>query len=165
VNRLKKKYPKGDKVLPFSIYLKWMFVYHFRMGVRFVWQIITFFFKSRFHNDPRRNNAFRDTVKILFEASVFPDLDNSAERILMTRDDVHTVFFGHNHRPTYREFAPGKVYINTGTWNKMTHLEIDRLGTRLACTFGLIEYTGEKPEASLKLWKGYPKLCEEVDVA
>jgi UDP-2,3-diacylglucosamine pyrophosphatase LpxH len=165
VNDLKIRNPQGDKVLPFGMYLRWMILYRFRLGLGLLMKVIFFFFKSRFRNDPRRKNAFSDTVKILLETPVFPDLDDAAERILMTREGVHTVLFGHNHRPTYRQFGAGKVYINTGTWNKMTHLDIDRLGTRLACTFALIEYVGDRPQSSLKVWKGRRHLFEEVDVA
>ena len=102
----------------------------------------------------------------MLEASAFPDLDQAAEKILMTRDDIHTVIFGHNHRPIFRQFSPGKEYVNTGTWNQMTHLDIDRLGARLVCTFALIEYRGARnPQASLKVWNGRRKTHQEVDVA
>jgi predicted phosphodiesterase len=107
----------------------------------------------------------RQTIDILLEAPIFPDLDEAAERILMTRDEIHTVIFGHNHRPTFRQFASGKEYINTGTWNEMTHLELDRMGTRLVCSFAFIEYVDERPQTSLKIWNGKHKLAVETDVA
>lgn len=167
INTVKRNKPHFDKVLPFGTYLKWLLLYDKRFFLKIFWMILRFFFTSRFRNDPRRNTSFRQTLKILLEAPVFPDLDDAAERILLTRDDVHTVIFGHNHRPTHRQFAPGKEYINTGTWNEMTHLDLDRLGTRLVCTFALIEYeeTQTKPRVSLKVWNGKRRLCIEADVA
>ncbi len=165
INKIKRRKPHFDKVLPFSDYLKWLLVYDFRFGLRVIWDIIRFFFKSNFRNDPRRKNSLARTLGILFEAPVFPDLDQSAEKILATRDDIHTVIFGHNHRPVFKRFAPGKEYVNTGTWNPMTHLELDRLGARLDCTFAMIEYIGRKPQVSLKVWKGRRKFFKEVDVA
>lgn len=166
INKIKRSKPHFDKVLPFSDYLKWLVIYDFRFGMRVIKEIVNFFFKSRFRNDPRRRNTIRDTFKILLEAPVFPDLDEAAERILMTREDVFAVIFGHNHRPTFRQFGAGKEYFNTGTWNQMTHLEIDRLGARLVCSFVLIEYgKGRRPEVSLKVWNGRAKNCVEVDVA
>lgn len=166
INDIKRRKPHFDKVLPFGDYLKWLLIYDFRFGMRVIWKIIKFFFKSNFRNDPRRNNSFAQTLKILLEAPVFPDLDLSAQQILMTREDIHTVIFGHNHRPVFRQFGPGKEYINTGTWNEMTHLEVDRLGVRLACTFALVEYLDPRiPRASLKVWKGKRKQYREVDVA
>jgi hypothetical protein len=47
----------------------------------------------------------------------------------------------------------------------MTHLELDRLGARLDCTFAMIEYIGRKPQVSLKVWKGRRKFFKEMDVA
>jgi len=165
VNRIKRRKRHFDKVLPFGTYLKWLLIYDLRFGLGVVYQIISFFFRSRFRNDPRRKNSLRQTLKILIEAPLFPDLDEAAERILYTRDDIHTVIFGHNHRPTFRQIAPGKEYVNTGTWNEMTNLEVDRIGSRLLCTFALIEYLGRKPQVSLKVWRGRPKLHSEADVA
>jgi len=166
VNKIKRRKPHFDKVLPFGTYLKWLLLYDFRFGMSVIGKIVSFFFKSRFRTDPRRKTSLRQTFKILLEAPVFPDLDESAEQILETRDDIRTVIFGHNHRPTFRQFGSGKEYINTGTWNEMTHLDVDRLGSRLVCSFALIEYgVGLSPQASLKVWKGKRKLTSEVDVA
>ncbi len=165
INTIKRSKPHFDKVLPFGTYLKWLLLYDFSFGMRIVRMILSFFFKSRFRNDPRRNNSLQQTLNILLEAPVFPDLDEAAERILATREDIHTVIFGHNHRPAFRTFGPGKEYVNTGTWNAMTHLEVDRIGTRLVCTFAMIEYVGLRPQVSLKVWRGKRKLTAEVDVA
>ncbi len=166
VNKIKRRKPHFDKVLPFGTYLKWLVLYDFRFGMRVIAMIVSFFFKSRLRNDPRRKNSLRQTMEILLEAPVFPDLDDSAEKILATRDDIHTVIFGHNHRPTFRQFDNGKEYVNTGTWNPMTHLELERLGSRLVCSFAMIEYEpGRRPRVSLKVWKGRRKITSEVDVA
>ncbi|MBN8554884.1 MAG: metallophosphoesterase [Deltaproteobacteria bacterium] len=165
VNKIKRTKPHFDKVLPFGTYLKWLMLYDFRFGMQTISRIVKFFFKSRFRDDPRRKNTLRQTFNILIEAPLFPDLDDAAERILATREDIHAVIFGHNHRPTFRQFGPGKEYINTGTWNKMTHLDVDRLGTRLVCTFAMIEYGGRVPAVSLKIWKGKRRHSVEADVA
>lgn len=165
INRIKRDRPHFDKILPFTIYLRWLFIYDLRFFFRTCFEILKFFFSSRFQNDPRRNASFWQTLRILMEAPVFPDLDDAAERILMTRPEIRTVIFGHNHRPVVRQFAPGKEYINTGTWNEMTHLEVDRLGSRLVCSFALIEYKESRIHTSLKVWKGMRRLQVEADVA
>lgn len=166
INQIKRRKPHFDKVLPFSDYIKWLLIYEFRFGLRVIWDIVRFFFKSSFRNDPRRKNSLKRTLDILMDTPVFPDLTEAAEEILMTRDDIHTVIFGHNHRPMFKQFTPDKEYINTGTWNSMTHLDVDRLGTRLHCTFALIDYSGSiKPRAHLKVWRGRRKPFVEVDVA
>lgn len=169
INRIKMKKPHFDKVLPFWTYLKWIILYDFRFGIRTIATMIRYFFRTRFIRDPRRSTSFGDTFRILFgthrTTPVSPDLDEAAESILMTRDDIHTVIFGHNHRSVFRQFGEGKEYVNTGTWNQMTHLEIDRLGSQLYCTFAMIEYIEGRARASLKLWRGKKKLSVETDVA
>lgn len=169
INRIKRRKPHFDKVLPFWTYVKWTLLYDFKFGIRLIAQMIGFFIKTRFMKDPRRSTSFRQTLRILFGTSttspISPDLGDAAERILMTRDDIHTVIFGHNHRPTYRQFYVGKNYVNTGTWNAMTHLDLERLGTAIFCTFALIEYVGLRPHTSLKVWKGRRKLATEVDLS
>ncbi|TVQ77518.1 MAG: hypothetical protein EA369_09090 [Bradymonadales bacterium] len=165
INEIKRDRPHFDKILPFSIYLRWLLIYDSRLFVRTCWEILKFLAKSMFRQDPRRSTSFTQTLRILLEAPVFPDLDDAAERILSTRENIHTVIFGHNHRPTYRQFASGKEYINTGTWNEMTHLDVDRFGTRLVCSFALIEYFDDRVQSSLKVWKGFQHLHRETDVA
>lgn len=165
VNQIKRVKPQFDKVLPFGTYLRWLFLYDLKFALQLMTRMIRYFFQSRFRNDPRRNASLRQTLKIMKEAPLFPDLDDAAERILMTRDDIHTVIFGHNHRPTLRQFAPNKVYLNTGTWNRLTHLELERFGTRLQCTFAHIEYQGSRVLSSLKVWNGRRRLTSEADVA
>lgn len=165
VNHIKRSNTHFDKVIPFGTYMKWSLLYNPLFFVRIVWTTLKFFFESRLRGDPRRNTSFKQTLQIILEAPIFPDLDDAAERILLTRDDVHTVIFGHNHRPVYRQFAPQKVYINTGTWNEITHLEMERLGTRLDCTFALLGYRSHQIESSLKIWRGRRKLATELDVA
>lgn len=165
LNSVKLRKPHIDKVLPFGRLLKWMLITDFRFFIGMTFRIIKFFFQSRFHNDPRRNSSLKQTFQILLEAPVFPDLDEAARKILMTRHDIRTVIFGHNHRPTYKQFAANKEYINTGTWNEMTNLELERMGTRLVCSFALIEYYEDQIQTSLKVWRGKPRLHIEANVA
>lgn len=165
VNHIKRNKPHFDKVLPFGSYLKLSLLHDPILFFKIIGMTLKFFFESRLFGDPRRNTSFRQTLQIVAEAPIFPDLDDAAERILMTRDDIHTVIFGHNHRPVYRHFAEQKIYINTGTWNEITHLEIERFGTRLDCTFALLEYdSDERIQSSLKVWRGRRKLANELNV-
>ena len=167
INEFKKIYRHrtGDKVLPFQHYVKWIFAYNLRFVARIFFRWILFCIKSWLRSDPRRKHSFMDTVKILKDAAAFPDLDRAAEKILLSRGDVHTVIFGHNHIPAYHQFAPDKEYINTGTWNEMTNLSIERFGTQLLCTFALIEYEGQRAQTTLKVWRGHRQHCAELNAA
>lgn len=165
VNHIKRTRRHFDKVLPFGTYMKWLLVMDPRFFFKIIGMCFKFFAIARFSRDPRRNTSIRKTIEIMLEAPLFPDLDDAARRIMSTRENVHTVIFGHNHRPSFQQVGNRGFYINTGTWNEMTHLQLDRLGTRLECTFALIEYKDGRAEASLKIWHGRPKLFHEADVA
>jgi len=114
-------------------------------------RLIGYFLKSVFSPDPRRIWRFRRLAKIFFESAVFPDLSDSARKIL--RDDrVHTVIFGHTHVYQYRQFANDKEYFNTGTWTEVTSLDVASLGRITKLTYVLIDYPDEntRPRGRLK---------------
>jgi hypothetical protein len=117
-----------------------------------------------FHRDRRRPFSLKNSLQIVKESAVFPDLEISAKRIL-NDDRVHTVVFGHTHVYLYRQWGNNKEYINSGTWTELTSLDIASLGKITKLTYVLIEYPveGGRPRARLKEWKGHYRV--EIDVA
>ena len=70
---------------------------------------------------------------------------------------------GHTHIPLYREFARDRVYVNTGTWNAMTSLDVGHLGERLRMTFCELEYDDAgRPRPRLREWRGQHRVVEDV---
>ena len=78
-------------------------------------------------------------MKILSQASVFPDLSDAAKRIL--RDpEIHTVVFGHTHVYRHLIIGEGKQYINTGTWTDIVSMELETFARRTKLTYVRVEY-------------------------
>ncbi len=166
VLKIKEKYPHVDKIRPFSKMLRWAFFNETWLIVSSVIKLVGFGFKTLFKKDPRRNWSLRNLLKIAFESAIFPDLSESARKIL--RDDrVHTVVFGHTHVYQYRQWGTDKEYFNTGTWTELTSLDIVSLGKITKLTYVLLEYPddGGRPRGRLKEWKGYHRIEEDVAVS
>lgn len=166
VLKIKEKYPHVDKIRPFSKMLRWAFFNETWLIVSSIVKLVGFAMKTLFKKDPRRNWSMRNLLKIAFESAIFPDLSESARKIL--RDErVHTVVFGHTHVYQYRQWGTDKEYFNTGTWTELTSLDIVSLGKITKLTYVFIEYPddGTRPRGRLKEWKGYHRIEEDVAVS
>ncbi len=166
VLKVKHKHPHVDKVRPFQRMVGWSLLYEPLFTLRTLVGLLIYFFKSVLVKDPRRHWTLRRILDIVLESAVFPDLGESARRILMD-ERVHTVVFGHTHVYQYRQWADDMEYFNTGTWTELTSLEIPSLGKITKLTYVLIEYPeGEgRPRGRLKEWKGYHRVEEDVAIS
>ena len=166
VLKIKHRYPFVDKIRPFSGMIRWAIFNETRMSLVGFVQLMIYFAKSIFANDPRRQVGFKKLAKIVLESAIFPDLGEAAHRVL-NDDRVHIVIFGHSHVYQYRQWAENKEYFNTGTWTEITSLDIVSLGKITKLTYVLIEYPedGSKPRGRLKEWKGFHRIEEDVAVS
>ncbi|MEQ1663851.1 MAG: metallophosphoesterase [Bdellovibrionales bacterium] len=166
VLKLKQTYPHVDKVRPFQNMVRWGMLFQTQFTFNGFIRLVGYFFKSIFSTDGRRPWKFKKLLKIFFESAIFPDLSESARRIL--RDDrVHTVIFGHTHVYEYRQFSSTKEYFNTGTWTEVTSLDVASLGRITKLTYVLIEYPENvegRPRGRLKEWRGYHRIEDDVAI-
>lgn len=163
INPLKQERPYIGKVYPFKLYLRWALSHDTRFALKTIFQLILYFLKINFARNPRRNFSLKDTWRILGEFSFPIDLDNYAKRLLMNRSDLRFVSFGHTHHSRYRQFAPGKEYINTGSWNDLIGLDLGSLGRQLSFTFAEICIGPNGSfKSALKQWKGPHQEVEEI---
>jgi UDP-2,3-diacylglucosamine pyrophosphatase LpxH len=92
--------------------------------------------------------------------------DAAATRQLKRLRGVHTLIVGHSHAPRFRTFGDGKLLVNTGTWTKMIHLDLQHLGQDTGLTYAVIEYPDEGGvRTRLMRWYGAPQSCETVSYA
>jgi UDP-2,3-diacylglucosamine pyrophosphatase LpxH len=166
VLKVKENYPFVDKIRPFSKMFRWSLINEFWMTVASLIKLNLYIAKSIFGKDPRKNWGVRKLFQIFLESAIFPDLSDSARKILGD-DRVHTVIFGHTHVYQYRQWSSDKEYFNTGTWTEITSLDIVSLGKITKLTYVLIEYPddGGRPRARLKEWRGYHRIEEDVAVS
>lgn len=166
VLKIKHEYPHVDKIRPFSKMVRWMFFNEpFLMMTAFL-SLFAYFGKTFFVKDPRRHWSFKRILEIIWESAVFPDLSESARKVLQD-NRVHTVIFGHSHVYQYRQWSSDREYFNTGTWTELTSLDIVSLGKITKLTFVLIEYPegGGRPRGRLKEWRGYHRIEEDVAIS
>lgn len=166
VMKIKEKHPHIDKIRPFRLLVRWAIVNEFWFTLKTLFGLIAYFVKSALVSDPRRQFPFNRILKVFLESAIFPDLSDSAKKIL-NDDRVHTVIFGHTHVYLYRQWSRDKEYFNTGTWTELTSLDVSSLGKITKLTYVLVEYpeNAERPFCRLKEWKGYHRIEEDVVIA
>ena len=166
VLKIKQKYPHVDKIRPFNRMMRWALFNETLFTFKNLLNLAFYFFKSIFTNDPRRMFPFSRIVQVLMESAIFPDLTESARRVLQD-ERVHTVCFGHSHVYQYRQFAENREYFNTGTWTDLTSLDIASLGKITKLIYVAFEYAecSARPRGRLKEWHGYHSIEEDVSIA
>lgn len=166
VLKLKQVHPHVDKVRPFKRMIRWALFNETTFTVKSFFALTRYFIEAIFKKDPRRQFPLKRILKVLAESAIFPDLSESARRIL-SDDRVHTVIFGHTHVYQYRQWGHDKEYFNTGTWTELTSLDIPSLGKITKLTYVLLEYPedGGKPRGRLKEWRGYHRIEEDVAIS
>ena len=166
VMKIKEKHPHIDKIRPFRLLIRWAIFHEFWFTVKSLFSLLAYFVRSLFVSDPSRQFPPSRILKVLLESAIFPDLSDSAKKIL-SDERVHTVVFGHTHVYQYRKWGKDKEYFNTGTWTDLTSLDITSLGKITKLTYVLVEYPekSKRPFCRLKEWKGYHRIEEDVVIA
>jgi len=166
VLKIKQTSPHIDKIRPFRNMVRWMFINEPKFTIKSFFKLFLYFAKSIFVFDPRRSVPLKRIIKVILESAIFPDLSESAFRILQD-DRVHTVVFGHTHVYQYRQWAPDQEYFNSGTWTDITSLEISSLGKITKLSYILFEYpeNESRPRGRLKEWHGYHRIEEDVSIS
>ena len=156
--KIKRRRPIIDSVRPFRAYVFYCLFTDFLFGMWMAYQIVFYFIKTRFVKDTQYSRMMT-TFQVIKDMSLVPDIDRSAMKILKRHEGIHTVVFGHSHLCRYRTVGRDKVYINTGTWNEVTSLDLDTLGRMLKCSYAYIEMDLEQPDRlplrQLKQWHGH----------
>lgn len=112
---------------------------------------------------------FKETksLKSLFgmarrELALWKDYEELTMDEISDRDDIQALIVGHTHEPIFRTYANGKMFINTGTWTKMYHMDFGKGGDAAQLTYAQIDVrhkATEDPELdiALNLWEGQNK--------
>ncbi len=190
VLKIKEKHPHVDKVRPFNRLIRWALINEPWFTIQATFKLISYFLSSLLIKDPRRQISLNRILKVLLESAIFPDLSESARKVL-NDERIHTVIFGHSHVYKYRQWGQDKEYFNTGTWTELTSLDIPNMGMITKLTYVFIEYpeievpqeldseseedksTSEsvenlevvRPRARLKEWHGFHRIEEDVVVS
>jgi UDP-2,3-diacylglucosamine pyrophosphatase LpxH len=162
LNEEKAQRPYIDKVAPFSRYMQWALFNEPGFLLKFCARSTNFAVNAALKKIPHLDPMpLKDLAGRFLHYTAYPSLEREA-RHLLTRQGYHTVIMGHTHVPVYREYERGKIYINTGTWNAMTSLDMGSFGRTEALTFAHVEYVDGRPRARLREWRGFSRPAEDV---
>lgn len=166
VLKVKEKYPHVDKVRPFDRMIKWALFNEPKVLFVIVGLFLKYFYRLVFWPDKKHRWSLTKVIKIFLSTTIFPDLSQSARKILMD-ERVHSVVFGHTHVYEYKKWGSKKEYFNTGTWTEITSLDLSNLGKITKLTYVMFDYNDgdQEPHGRLKEWKGFHRIEEDVVVA
>lgn len=151
--KIKAHRPALDKVRPFRMLLWWSIFFDTWLTVTSLFKLCVYFVSTRFSKNRYRQSSLKSTLKILKEASVFPDLSDAAKQILRS-PDIHTVVFGHSHVYKVVMVADHKQYLNTGTWTDIISMDIESFARKNRLTYVRVEYDGDRALPCLRHWIG-----------
>ncbi|HET6334940.1 MAG TPA: metallophosphoesterase [Polyangiales bacterium] len=156
-----------DRVLPLKLYLLGSLFFDPAFGIRFM-------LKSLLHLLRRRIFTLRAwrkrlaSIPLILREEVFAmsGFDHAAERHLRKLRGVTTLIVGHSHTPRFRVLPTHQLMMNTGSWIKMIHLDLQYLGQDSGLTYALIEYSDDgRAEPKLMRWFGTRNTCEAIPFA
>jgi UDP-2,3-diacylglucosamine pyrophosphatase LpxH len=162
LNEEKAQRPYIDKVAPFGRYYRWALLNEPGVVLRISARSVRFALAAALRKIPHLEPVPIGRLLGLFvHYTAFPTLEREAKHLL-SRRAFHTVIMGHTHVPIYREYARDKVYVNTGTWNAMTSLDMGSLGRTEQLTYAHVEYVEGRPRARLREWRGLARPAQDV---
>lgn len=139
-------------------------IYDTLFTIRFILATSFYFTMVRFLYFFKQGKPIIETIKSsLDELELFQNFEDLTRDVFEKRDDIRCLIVGHTHEPSIRTYADGNVFINTGTWTKMYHLDWAKSSHGIALTFAHIDVKevneGEDPlDLNLHVWKGNRKL-------
>ncbi len=154
-----------DHVYPLHRLLLGGLAFDFRFAVKLTSKILYQFFATRIA--PKGGNVLKKMVEgfsIIMQALIpTRSYDQNVARALRKTRGVHTIITGHSHQPRYRLVAPGKLYVNTGTWVKMLNIDIQHLGQDTGLTYAMITYDeNRQPRTQLMRWFGSYEISKQL---
>ena len=163
LSHIKKLNPIADKIIPFRKFLTWSLFHDTRFAFYAALKTILYLLKSFLFPGKYFRTSFIELYHIVTNISFIPKLDRQAKQLLKN-DRLHTVILGHTHQYRFVQHPNDKESINTGTWTKITSLNLTDLGTRVFLTYAIIEYPEDstRPRAKLKRWRGSWKITEDI---
>jgi UDP-2,3-diacylglucosamine pyrophosphatase LpxH len=157
---IKRKRPYVDKVSPYKLYSRWCLLNDFWFGFTALFSYFWFVIKTRFSKLPlKRAGASKGFAAMIFLARS-PTLVEEVVEII-EREGCSHVVLGHTHIPVHVNLGKGE-YLNPGSWNDITNLDIPNLGHGRRLIYVLIEYRRGKPHARMLEWYGFHRPYREI---
>ena len=164
INKFKEERHWINGVRPIKNMLIHGFIFDTLYMLRFGLANAYYFLMVRFITFFKQTKSVSDLFKMARkELELWKDYEELTMDEINEREDVLALIVGHTHEPTFRTYANGKMFINTGTWTKMYNMEFGKGGDEARLTYAVIDvrYSNkEEPELDIGLnqWEGKNKL-------
>jgi UDP-2,3-diacylglucosamine pyrophosphatase LpxH len=164
LNPAKEERHNVDRILPLKLFILGSLFFDPKFALKFLFRSWLHLLRHRVFSARAWTERFRRLPQVLRE-EVFAmgGYDDAVGRYMRKLRGVHTVIVGHSHAPRFRLLAGSKLMLNTGTWMKMIHLNLEYLGQDSGLTYALIEYPDDgSVRTRLMRWHGMPRPAENV---
>lgn len=140
LNKFKEDRHHINAVRPINKFLVNGLLYDPFMTFRFALASTIYFIVVRFISFLNRSISLKTLVdNALRELELFKDYEQLTQGYFQENEDVKALIVGHTHEPTLRTSSEGKVFINTGTWTNMYHLDFGKQSFGPQLTYAKIQ--------------------------
>lgn len=164
INKYKEERDYVNQVRPIKSFIIYGLIFDTLFILRFLFANAYYFIMVRFLEIYQKNMPLKQIFSnALKELELFQDFETLTQNFF-DDNDVKALIVGHTHEPTFRAFPDGQIFINTGTWTKMTHLDFSKNQEQVNLTYAKVEVEKKKEkntldpfhhlDVTLNVWKG-----------
>lgn len=172
LNKFKQERDHINAVRPIRKFMINGLIYDTLFTARFGLATVFYFLVVRFLAVFHYKFPLKKIVKgALDELELFRDYETLTRDFFTQNKNVLALIVGHTHEPIMRTYTDGTIFLNTGTWTNMYHLDFGKQNTYPQLTYAQInvneEYknkrksTSDRPggpfshiEVALNIWEG-----------
>lgn len=150
VNKYKEERDYVNQVRPIRNFIINGLIFDTMFTLRFLFANAYYFMMVRFLDIYQNNMSIKQIFsKAIKELELFQDFETLTANFFET-NDAKALIVGHTHEPSFRTFADGNIFINTGTWTKMTHLDFSKSQQKITLTYAKVEVLSQKSKQNEK---------------
>jgi UDP-2,3-diacylglucosamine pyrophosphatase LpxH len=167
INKYKQERSYVNQIRPIKNFLIHGLIFDTFFTIRFMLATSYYFLMVRWR---RYFIEKRPIATALQELNLFEDFEESTKDFFKANKEARVLLVGHTHHPTYRSYVDGNIFINTGTWTKMTSLDFNNFNSGFKLTYAKIQVIDgskvednfdENVEVDLYQWRGTSELPYE----
>ena len=159
INKFKEKRRYVNAVKPVKKAIINGLIYDTLYTIRFLLATIFYFLMVRFISIFKEGRSIKEIIANTFQELEFADdSEVFCRKIFSLNQDINYLIVGHNHDPDLYALTDGKVYVNTGTWTNIHHLDWGKNHYLPQLTYAQIDVCKDgknKLDVNLNIWRGF----------
>jgi UDP-2,3-diacylglucosamine pyrophosphatase LpxH len=164
INKFKEERSHINAVRPIKKFMINGLIYDTLFTIRFGLANAFYFIMVRFVALFRQGMPIKEVLQsCVKELELFRDYETLTQDIFKSSDKIKVLIVGHTHEPIFKSYVDGNVFINTGTWMRMFHLDFGKETNSPQLTYAQIDIKEEGEgeeylESALHVWRGVNSL-------